>query len=297
MPDTTPPAPPPLADVPPPDRGPDAAPAATATSAAPSSTGPAGDGPPRLTRLAFHGPLSEERAARMVRRLAAARPATVLDLGCGWGEFMLRVLDATPGATGLGIDLNADDLARGRANAAARGLTGRVEFAEESGHGTARGPADLVLCLGSGHAVAAPESPANFRTVLRELRRLVAPGGRVLYGEGFWQRPPAASELARMWPGATAEDHLSLAGLVDLAVEEGFRPAWVETANGDEWEAFESGYRCDVEEWLAAHPDHPLAPETRERADAHRASWLTGYRGLLGIAYLTLVPVEQTPRP
>lgn len=254
-------------------------------------------GPPRLTRLAFHGPLSEERAARMVQRLAAARPATVLDLGCGWGEFMLRVLDATPGATGLGIDLNADDLARGRANAAAHGLTGRVEFAEESGHGTTRGPADLVLCLGSGHAVAGPESPNNFRTVLRELRRLVAPGGRVLYGEGFWQRPPAAAELARMWPGATAEDHLSLAELVDLAVEEGFRPAWVETANGDEWEAFESGYRCDVEEWLAAHPGHPLAPETRERADAHRASWLTGYRDLLGIAYLTLVPVEQSPRP
>ncbi|WP_078599931.1 SAM-dependent methyltransferase [Streptomyces violens] len=254
-------------------------------------------GPPRLTRLAFHGPLSEERAERMVQRLAAGRPATVLDLGCGWGEFMLRVLDATPGATGLGIDVNADDLARGRANAAARGLTDRVEFAEESGHGTTRGPADLVLCLGAGHAVAGPESPHNFRTVLRELRRLVAPGGRVLYGEGFWQRPPAAAELTRMWPGATAEEHLSLAELVDLAVEEGFRPAWVETANGDEWEAFESGYRCDVEEWLATHPDHPLAPETRERADAHRASWLSGYRDLLGIAYLTLVPVGPAPRP
>ncbi|MER7398891.1 class I SAM-dependent methyltransferase [Streptomyces sp. NPDC000151] len=254
-------------------------------------------GPPRLSQLAFHGPLSEERAERMVRRVAAARPATVLDLGCGWGEFMLRVLDAAPGATGLGIDLNADDLARGRANAAARGLAGRVEFAEESGHGTTRGPADLVLCLGSGHAVSGPESPHNFRTVLRELRRLVAPGGRVLYGEGFWQRPPAAAELARMWPGATAQDHLSLAELVDLAVEEGFRPAWVETANGDEWEAFESGYRYDVEEWLAAHPDHPLAPESRERADAHRASWLSGYRDLLGIAYLTLVPVGPAPRP
>ncbi|POX38654.1 SAM-dependent methyltransferase [Streptomyces sp. Ru73] len=231
----------------------------------------------------------------MVARLAAVRPATVLDIGCGWGEFMLRVLDAVDGATGVGIDLNADDLARGRANAAARGLADRVEFAEESGHGTTRGPADLVLCLGAGQAVSGPESPHNYRTVLRELRRLVTPGGRVLYGEGFWQRPPTTAELTRMWPGATAEEHVGLGELVDLAVEAGFRPAWVETANADEWEAFESGYRCAVEEWLAAHPGHPLAAETRARADAHRAAWLTGYRDVLGLAYLTLVPAEPTP--
>lgn len=47
-------------------------------------------GPPRLTRLTFHGPLSEDRAARMIRRLTAqagpTAPTTVLDIGCGWGE-------------------------------------------------------------------------------------------------------------------------------------------------------------------------------------------------------------------
>jgi hypothetical protein len=33
-----------------------------------------------------------------------------------------------------------------------------------------------------------------------------------------------------------------------------------------------------------------MAAETRDRADRHRAAWLT-YRGVLGLAYLTLVPV------
>lgn len=32
--------------------------------------------------------------------------------------------------------------------------------------------------------------------------------------------------------------------------------------------------------------------QTRARADRHRASWLDGYRGVLGLAYLTLVPVD-----
>jgi len=90
------------------------------------------DLPPRLTRLTFHGPLSEARAARLVGRLTRTSPATVLDLGCGWGELMLRILAAVPGAAGTGIDRSGADLARGRDSAVARGLAGRVSFIEES---------------------------------------------------------------------------------------------------------------------------------------------------------------------
>ncbi|MFE7463039.1 SAM-dependent methyltransferase [Streptomyces sp. NPDC057499] len=250
------------------------------------------DLPPRLTRLTFLGPLSEARAARIVGRLAGAAPTRVLDLGCGWGELMLRVLEAVPGASGTGIDLSAPDLARGRANAGARGLGDRVEFIEKSAAGTGHGPADLVLSIGAGHALSDAAPPHHIAEALAVLRRSVAPGGRVLLAEGFWQRSPTAAELAAMWPDARADEHHDLAGLVDLAVAAGFRPSWIETAGDDEWEDFESGYQSDVEEWLAAHPGHPLARETRERVDRHRTSWLRGYRGVLGMAYLTLVPVD-----
>jgi cyclopropane fatty-acyl-phospholipid synthase-like methyltransferase len=111
------------------------------------------DLPPRLTRLTFHGPLSEARAARIVARLTRTRPDTVLDLGCGWGELMLRILADVPGAVGTGIDSNGVDLARGLDNAVTRGLASRVSFIEESAVGTTRGPADLVLCVGSSHVL------------------------------------------------------------------------------------------------------------------------------------------------
>ncbi|MEY9945984.1 cyclopropane-fatty-acyl-phospholipid synthase family protein [Kitasatospora sp. GAS1066B] len=249
--------------------------------------------PPRLTRLTFHGPLSEDRAARMIRRLSAqATPVTVLDIGCGWGEFMLRLLEATPGATGVGIDLNEDDLARGRANAEARGLGERVRFVQESAVDTAHGPADLVLCFSASHALSDAQPPEHTTAALRALRRLVTPGGRVLLGESFWQRTPTPSDLSAMWPDASPAEFHDLPDLVDLAIAAGFRPAWIETANLDEWDDFESAYQSDVEEWLAAHPDHPLAKETRNRVDRHRAMWLRGYRGVMGLAYLTLVPVS-----
>ncbi|MET9833454.1 class I SAM-dependent methyltransferase [Streptomyces sp. NPDC006385] len=260
----------------------------TETEAAP---GRRGDEPPRLTRLTFHGPLSEARAHRLVQRLARTDPATVLDIGCGWGELMLRVLDAVPEASGVGIDVNAEDLARGRRNAEARGLGRRTAFVEESAVGTSRGPADLVLCVGASQALSAAEPPGHTTDALRELRRLVSDGGRVLLGEGFWERPPTPAELSGMWPGAAATDHHDLATLLDLVVDAGFRPEWTETANLDEWEEFESAYQADVEVWLAQNPDHPLAAETRERLDRHRAQWMS-YRGVLGIAYLTLVPAR-----
>ena len=81
-------------------------------------------------RLTFHGPLSAGRADRLAADLAARRPASVVDYGCGWGEFLLRVLEAAPGATGAGIDTHGPDLARARENAEARGLSGRVSFLE-----------------------------------------------------------------------------------------------------------------------------------------------------------------------
>lgn len=247
--------------------------------------------PPRLTRLTFHGPLSEARATRLIDRLTRTAPRSVLDIGCGWGEFLLRTVAAAPGATGTGIDLNVDDVERGRALAAERGLADRVAFHAESGLATTRGPADVVLCLGASHALTEEAPPGHTAGALTALRTLVNPGGRVLLGEGFWQHTPSPAELAAMWPGAHADEQLDLAGLVDAAVAAGFRPEWVETANDDEWEEFESGYRADVEEWLTTHGTHPAAAETRERLDQQRAHWLRGYRKVLGYAYLTLIPV------
>jgi hypothetical protein len=137
-----------------------------------------------------------------------------------------------------------------------------------------------VLCVGASHALTEAEPPEHTPAALQALRRLVTPGGRVLLGEGFWQRPPADAELAAMWPGASAGEYPDLARVVELAIEAGFRPAWIEVANAEEWDDFESGYQADEEEWLAAHPGHPRAAQLREQVDQHRSHWLRGYRGI-----------------
>jgi cyclopropane fatty-acyl-phospholipid synthase-like methyltransferase len=232
-------------------------------------------------RLTFHGPLSAERADRLAADLAAGRPADVVDYGCGWGELLLRVLEAAPGANGTGIDVRGPDLARGRENARKRGLSGRVAFIKGAAAEHAS-PADAVISCGAYQAFGTiPEA-------LRALRPLVKPGGLLLFGAEIWDRTPTDAQLASMWPGMTAGDCSYLPDLVEAATAEGFRPLRIQTATRGEWEEFESGYAAGAEEWLLANEDHPEAGQVRAGLDRHRSIWLRGHRDVLGFAYLTL---------
>jgi SAM-dependent methyltransferase len=232
-------------------------------------------------RLTFHGPLSAERANRLIADLAASSPASVVEYGCGWAEFLLRVLEAAPEASGTGIDISGRDIARAREKAENRGLSGRVSFIEGPATEHAR-PADLVICSGSSQAFGTiPEA-------LHALRPLVNPGGLLLFGDGIWDRSPTEEQLAHMWEGTALEDFCYLPDLVDAAVAAGFRPLRVETVTRGEWEEFESGYAAGPEAWLLANGNHPEADEVRAKLDAHRSIWLRGHRDALGFAYLIL---------
>jgi SAM-dependent methyltransferase len=237
------------------------------------------------SRLAFNSPLSADRADRLARDLAARKPATVTDLGCGWGELLLRVVANTVDARGVGVDTHGPDLERGRAAAAARGMADRVTFVDApAAESTDR--SDVVISIGAYQAF------GGVAEAFRALFDRVNPGGCVLAGIEYWERTPTAEELAHMWPDMSVDDCTDLATLVDVASAAGFRPLRIETVARGEWEEFESGHTADAEEWLLANPDHPDADALRTRVDAARSIWLRGHRDVMGFAYLTLgVPV------
>jgi len=241
-------------------------------------------GPPRAgsgLRLAFGSPLSSVRAERLTGELAACQPATILDVGCGWGTLLLDIAAAVPSARATGVDRDAGDVARGRAAATAAGLADRVEFIEGAAADHLRA-ADLVLNIGAWHAL------GTMPQALDSLRGVVNPGGRLLFAAEYWERTPTPAELANMWPDMTVDDCSPLADLVDLTIAAGFRPLRIESVARGEWEEFESGFAAEREQWLLAHPDHHKAAEVRGELDTSRSIWLRGHRDILGFAYLTL---------
>ncbi len=239
-------------------------------------------GPSYYGFLDFNAPLSDQRANRLAAAIARRRPQSVLDIGCGWAELLLRVVAAAPDVHGLGVDSDARLIERARANAIARGLSDRIEVRASDGT-EPLDAADAVTCIGSDHAFGTQDE------ALAALHPLVRPGGVLLFGTGYWQRPPTVAEAAGL--GATPDELPDLATLVDSCIAAGFRLLDLQTANEDEWNAFESGYLADVEEYLMTAPSDE---KRRAEADEHRTGWLRGYRGVLGFAYLTLgVPLVR----
>lgn len=223
----------------------------------------------RYSRLTWNTPLSDEHASLLLDRLEPA--GRVVDLGCGWGELLLRAV--ARGGSGTGVDTDEAGLARGRRAAAERGVP--AEFVAQSADAW-RGTADRALCVGSSHTL------GGTRAMLATLASVV-PHGRVLIGDGCWPSPPTPAAHAIF-----GDDVLPLADLATACRSAGWQILHLSTADQREWDDFESRHRAGQREWLLANPDDPRAAEIREQHDERELEYLTAYRGVLGFAYLVL---------
>ena len=231
----------------------------------------------RYAHMRWNTPLSEDHAALLLQRLEIASSGSLLDLGCGWGELLLRaVAGARVDADGTGIDTNVQALERARALAAERGLAARVSFAEADAASWAV-PADRVLCVGASHAWGGTEH------ALTALSRVVAPGGRLLFGDGCWERDPSP-DAARMFEGEV----LALEDILEQAGSAGWRVLHLSTADQREWDDFEATWRAGRQQWLLGHPQDGQAAHVRRELGDQLRQYVSVYRGVLGFCYLVL---------
>ena len=160
--------------------------------------------------LPFANPMSEAAVDRMLDGLRLPPGALVLDTGCGSGEMLLRALERDPTWRGLGVDLDEDAIEQARAGAAER-LPGRDVRFEVRDAGEVSGRHDAVLNVGSSHV------HGGYPAALGTLRSLVADGGAVVYGEGYWREEPSRGFLEALG-GATEDELDTFGGLRSAAV-------------------------------------------------------------------------------
>ncbi len=135
--------------------------------------------------LTFMTPLSEGRAQRLIRFAAGDLDGTMLDLGCGWAELLLRVLETAPHARGVGVDSDKASIRQGTLLAQHRNLTDRVTLLLGDAKMAAPEHADAVTCIGASQIWGPPveaNQPLDYSSALSAIRGKVSRHARVLYG-------------------------------------------------------------------------------------------------------------------
>lgn len=151
--------------------------------------------------LMFMTPLSEERADQLVGFLTRDLHGTVLDIGCGWAELLLRAVAAAPDVRGIGVDTNEASIEHARQLVEERGLTDRVALTCGDGKDQAPERADAVVCIGASQVWGPPvedNQPLDYSSALAAIRATVPRGAHVVYGEGIWSSPPSRRRW-RLW--------------------------------------------------------------------------------------------------
>jgi SAM-dependent methyltransferase len=110
--------------------------------------------------------------AEVTSALELSPGATLLDLACGRGGYGLEIAART-GARLAGVDFSAEAVRQAREQARRLGRTADFAVGDLSATGLGAGEADAVLCV---DAIQFAPRPA---AAYRELRRVLAPGGRV----------------------------------------------------------------------------------------------------------------------
>ncbi|MFC1436597.1 cyclopropane-fatty-acyl-phospholipid synthase family protein [Streptacidiphilus sp. N1-3] len=205
----------------------------------------------------------------------------VLDLGCGEGAWLLRALARYPGVTAEGVDLSARALAKARSEAVALRVDQRLLLHQQDAAAfVSAEPFDAVLSVGATHAF------GGLLPTLDAAGKHLAPGGRVLVGDAFWQSEP--SPAAREMLGSYED----LATTMDSVVAHGWTPVFGHISTREELDDFEWCWTGSLTTWALDHPEDPACAEVLAVASTHRSEWLRHYRDSFG--FLTLV-LGRTP--
>jgi SAM-dependent methyltransferase len=232
--------------------------------------------------MAIMNPLSGTTLNEAIDELRLAAGSRVLDLGCGKGEALRRVVERYD-AHGIGVDLSPFALAQARA-ASMELRHGTLQLVEADALAyRADAPSDVVMALGPGW------EHDSFSALIRQVYPHASPGGLLLAADGFWRTEPSPDYLALL--GASRDEMGSHAENVRAGIELGLTPLWAATATQRDWDRYEWRYLSAVERWATDHPTDSQREAFLERARAGRDRYLGGGRDQLGFGiYLFRVP-------
>ncbi|RNG28256.1 SAM-dependent methyltransferase [Streptomyces botrytidirepellens] len=226
-------------------------------------------------------PLDDDSVRGLLEHGVSEPDARVLDLGYGGGEWLLRALSTSPRSRAEGVDISEEALAQAREAASSRGVQERLVLHHQAAADfVSPHPFDLVLSVGATHAF------GGLLPTLAAARKHLAPGGRVLVGDAFWEREPSPEAVEMLG------DYTDLATTLDRVTADGWTPVHGHVSTRRELDDYEWACWGSVAAWALDHPDDPDSSQALSTAATRRSEWLRSYRDSFGFLCLVL---RQTP--
>lgn len=225
----------------------------------------------------YLNPLSGARLEEVMGLIGLSARHQVVDVGCGRAEFLIRLAERF-GISGVGVDKSPFAIKRARDESARRAHDGQLSFFHQDGadYFAPAGTVDLAVCLGASWIF------GGHSETLRALARMVKPGGHVLVGQPFWNRPPTIDYLAAL--ETPAEVYSTHAENVFAGEREGLAPVYAVVSEADDWDRYEGLQWRASDRWAQANPTDPDVVEVLSRVASERAAYLKWGRDQLGWA-------------
>jgi len=235
--------------------------------------------------MLFNNPFSPERIDSLLDELWLTDTSKILDVGCGQGELILRLLQRfNCQAVGVDVDETAVNIAQQKTAPFAPNVTLHTTPFTDLTFPTNH--FDACFSLGTTHAFG--EIGEALDNALASLKAITKPGGLIILGDGYWRQEPDPTYLQTT--GIDKRELRLHAENIAAGQKIGLECIYTITASQHEWDHFEGAFWLAAERELLQNPeDAQMAEKVKRRRIWKNAYWQWG-RDTMGFGlYVFLV--------
>jgi SAM-dependent methyltransferase len=223
-------------------------------------------------------PMSIAKLDGLISLLDIKEGSRVLDIGCGKGEFLIRLSELYD-ISGIGVDISPYFIKECRMRKNQRIPGSDIKFLEMDGakyKPDKNKLSDLTVCLGASFTY------NGFIKTIKALKNMTKTDGMIIIGEPYWLREPDSEYLKML--GIKKEEYGSNYGNVDIAERNGLNCIYIMAGNNDDWDHYETLQWISVYDYINSNPNDPDNPELLKKTEKAKTEYLLYGRDTLGWA-------------
>ena len=233
-------------------------------------------------------PMRSSKLDRFCEMLLLPRGSRVLDVGCGKGEFLLR-LHKLYDVSGIGVDKSPYCIKDAEKNKSCRAPEADIKYhLMDAAEYEAEEEFDVTCCMGASWIY------NGIKGTLKALQSVTKPGGLIIAGEPYWLKEPSAEYLKVAGFGQD-EFHSHMENVM-MGDDLGLACCYTLASDVEDWDVYETLHWWAVSEYADQHHGDPDLPEILERNQKDRETYLKWGRDTLGwCLYVYRKPLTTSP--